>query len=599
MKKIKDFAYASAMLLAGTMAFTACSSSDDVADDATVNPTYNGESVKTQFVINIPRAASTRMTAATAQVPTGEQTTSDVFRGMDNIYLIPVTTSGVSSTNTETDDPIDGKDTYSRIISLPEIAKGGWSTSTDGIDTEVGNTKVYKDIDIDVNTNHFLFYAHAKDDASNTDSKYNGVLQTNLTNTAATADVTFNLKQICKSSEDLSSEKTKYAAYLNAVATSFALIRSSLVDTLKMLTCGSSNAILETMQRFYDANKGAEAVATAIEQESNNDLTYKISISKDGDLSWSGPTSVFPGEFNLPDGAVPLTYSNNKFSYADNFGLGDNNIAVSSICYPSSLNYFVSTALKANDNETVNFPKSDDWENSEYVWSGWDGYVKEKTRTIALQKPINYGVALLNTTVKCEDDKKVLADNGADSRFSTYSGVTQYVKIPEEGFKVTGILVGGQPVKLGWDMKPASSTTYDETVYDSECTDIYAKAGTYSDPIYTILLDNYNSVSTASKDVNVALELENNSESEFFGHDGLIQKKQKFYLIGKLTFDSNTSTTYPSVFMQDYTTKATFTIESLKNAYSCIPDLRASALRLGLHVDLTWQTGLTYDITIE
>ena len=53
------------------------------------------------------------------------------------------------------------------------------------------------------------------------------------------------------------------------------------------------------------------------------------------------------------------------------------------------------------------------------------------------------------------------------------------------------------------------------------------------------------------------------------------------------------------VFIQDYTTTADFTINSLKNAYVTIPDLRASKLQLGLSVDLSWRAGVTYDVTIE
>ena len=53
------------------------------------------------------------------------------------------------------------------------------------------------------------------------------------------------------------------------------------------------------------------------------------------------------------------------------------------------------------------------------------------------------------------------------------------------------------------------------------------------------------------------------------------------------------------VFIQDYTTTANFTINSLKNAYVTIPDLRASKLQLGLSVDLSWRAGLTYNVTIE
>ena len=51
--------------------------------------------------------------------------------------------------------------------------------------------------------------------------------------------------------------------------------------------------------------------------------------------------------------------------------------------------------------------------------------------------------------------------------------------------------------------------------------------------------------------------------------------------------------------MQDYTTVANLTIKSLKNAYSTVPDLRSIQLNLGLSVDLTWQSGLTFNVDIE
>ena len=52
------------------------------------------------------------------------------------------------------------------------------------------------------------------------------------------------------------------------------------------------------------------------------------------------------------------------------------------------------------------------------------------------------------------------------------------------------------------------------------------------------------------------------------------------------------------VFVQDFTTKADFTINTLKNAYVTLPDLRASLLQLGLSVDLKWQTGLTFEVSL-
>ena len=107
-----------------------------------------------------------------------------------------------------------------------------------------------------------------------------------------------------------------------------------------------------------------------------------------------------------------------------------------------------------------------------------------------------------------------------------------------------------------------------------------------------------------------------NGDEEFYGVDGKIGKNQKFYLVAELdpngttgvtnsiTWPEATKSNFPAtgitrVFIQDYTTSATFTINSLKNAYVTIPDLRASNLQLGLSVDLKWQSGLTFDVPID
>jgi hypothetical protein len=52
------------------------------------------------------------------------------------------------------------------------------------------------------------------------------------------------------------------------------------------------------------------------------------------------------------------------------------------------------------------------------------------------------------------------------------------------------------------------------------------------------------------------------------------------------------------VFLQDYTTTANLTITSLKNAYMTIPDLRSTKLQLGLAVDLSWKSGLTFNVEL-
>ena len=51
------------------------------------------------------------------------------------------------------------------------------------------------------------------------------------------------------------------------------------------------------------------------------------------------------------------------------------------------------------------------------------------------------------------------------------------------------------------------------------------------------------------------------------------------------------------IFIQDYKTVANFKIGefSLQYAYLTVPDLRSGSVTLGLSVDLSWTTGLTFD----
>ena len=201
----------------------------------------------------------------------------------------------------------------------------------------------------------------------------------------------------------------------------------------------------------------------------------------------------------------------------------------------------------------------------------------------------------------------------------------QTITVPTDGFPVTGILIGGQPESVNWQYISTSTqaTDYEYVAYDRDLTGIYAvKTGTPKSN-YTLVLDNYTGAPTGQPKVNVAVELVNTAE-DFYGKDGLIAKGQKFYLIATLDPSQGTAVKWPSydgsnttfdlkdsykdrypvqhgknrVFVQDFTTKANFTINTLKNAYVTLPDLRASLLQLGLSVDLQWQTGLTFDVPL-
>ena len=282
------------------------------------------------------------------------------------------------------------------------------------------------------------------------------------------------------------------------------------------------------------------------------------------------------------------------------------------LTYPSSIAYTANTAAKASTEifDTNEWPNTvENWDDTS-KWpssASWTGVVTASTRSVALVNNINYSVASLKTTVKCNASS--LEDNRA-AVFNDGNTLDQTITVPNDGFKVTGVLVGGQPNKVDWQFLDNNSAR-NAVIYDKELYGIVAKSDAESLPNYTLVFDSWKNNSTQD-DVLMAIELENNSNSDFYGVDGIILKGQKFYLVAKLAIDSGTgSITWPStdyrypqsntqrVFMQDYTTTAKLNIKSLKNAYSTIPDLRSIQLQLGLSVDLTWQTGLTYNVTIE
>ena len=216
-----------------------------------------------------------------------------------------------------------------------------------------------------------------------------------------------------------------------------------------------------------------------------------------------------------------------------------------------------------------------------------------------MRQNINYGVANLATTVKC--GAASLPDN-TDLTVTDPSEFAGTVTVPDAGFTVTGLLIGGQPTKVGFNFQPASNDAFDYTIYDNNLTNIVAKNGTASTTNYTIVLPNDKGRGVADQNpVNVAIELTNNSGVAFRGQDGIIPDGGKFYLVGQLEpkADALTGVANPAVFMSDYMTTMNLTIKSLKNAYNTIPDLRSTKLQLGLSVDLDWQAGLKFDVEIK
>lgn len=598
MKKLSSFFLMGTVALAGLGVMSSCSS-DDLGNDSTTNPGET-KAVKTQFALNIPRAnGGTRMSGDNAQA-------NKNFLGMEDIRMYSfnaVPAAGSTSTAT---------------FALANI---------EGI-TATASSKIYSDVSVPVGTTHFLFYAHAPQGTTDAKKFELGVL--NLTNpetdATATNDISATLATVKKN--DTASPKA-LLGILNGVAgvegwatATDGTELNKLYTKYTSAKAGSANSIRLTLQSLYNnlggivtgANVAHQTIAKAIRTKIAESFTATTATDGYVTLAYkaTGDVSKYPNNINLPDGAVQLSFdATNKFTYAATSSLtGIENLDASKVCFPASIYYFQSSnlAATAKELETNQWPTTTtNWTAATAPWlkdasnlaDGWTASVQPTTRSIAMRQNINYGVANLATTVKCgaaslpDNDKFTVTDP------SEFPGT---VAVPTEGFTVTGLLIGGQPTKVGFNFQPASNDAFDYTIYDNNLTGIVAKNGTASAVNYTIVLPNDKGrEATDQSKVNVAIELTNNSGVAFRGADGIIPAGGKFYLVGQLEpkADALTGVANPAVFMSDYMTTMNLTIKSLKNAYNTIPDLRSTKLQLGLSVDLVWKTGIQFDVEIN
>ena len=610
MKRFQLFSLASAMLLASATGFTSCSS--DSEDPLDGGSGVAGQVVKTQFVINIPYAGnesggnarvSTRMTADNTQ------NNNNNFLGLKDIEMFAYN-----------EVPSETNPTSTRTIRI----------GTRNASNSDNYRRIYSDIAIPVGTKYLILYARAPKtitgpNGSTTKTDFQAGRLTNpyekFTDEAKPklSELNFSLKTI-DPNDDFTTQGQAILDKLNEIANTTtsdgqkwsnignsptadnnAKILQSLYDKFISLTAGSANSV----NSFIDHLKGAI--------ESQGIETDMAKAIKDKCIKVSG---TFPRDLFLPDGVVRVKFdATNGFMFetatAGTTTTGSNLIDYKTVTYPSELAYFVSSPIKTSTTDkskVSDLPSYNDWlAGTANIWNGYDEMVKNNTLFVALQNPVQYGVACLKSSIKCASTS--LEDN-AKAKIGSESNNT--ITVDDKSFPITGILIGGQPAGVKWDFEPASTTKpadFKYTIYDKDMNgdiNFTAKAAeTATLPYnYTLVLDNKDTSDGATQsNVNVVIELENNA-ADFYGADGLIPKGSKFYLAGTLDLKATNGVTKPNdsnvdhVFVKDHTTVANFTIKDLKKAYNCIPDLRTSKINVGLAVDLSWKEGITFNVEI-
>lgn len=618
MRKLNKFALMGAIALTGTAGFTACSSDDVLGENG---PSISsGETVKTQFTISVPNvsAQGSRVGADIAQQ--GDPVT---FRGLQNMRLVPIAYATTPPQEGRLDATMgDQKTAYNPIV-LPAMATG------DLKDAGTDRYKVYNDVDIPTGINAFVFYGEAAE-GDETSDVVNGALDPSYVDdgwntTGQVNSLKFRLRPIFTGSAE--SDENSLVTMLNAIVTAFGTpkadgVLEGLLNNFKKMTAGSSNNILLACEQLYntlsdtgvnfdtDDNTLVNAVKTALEGYFN-----KTGDSAPYTLSWKTDPN-FPGKYNLPDGAVQLTYADNSFAYTDNVNYTPETevtgqlrgVALGDYVYPASLYYWVPTTIRISDHSVLsNISSPTNWESILDNYETGDSYtptnVSITTQSVSLYYPIQYAVAsfIVNAYFKGE-----IEDGGG-----------KVVTIPTEGMKLTGILIGGQKT-VGWDFRqPATDFTGNDnkeyTIYDASqvvkdgegsITTNWIPVKTSSTgitPAYSLALETKRATDADPEKVRFALEFINNTTEEFVGRDGIVPVGGKFYLVGELESETTADggDAHVKVFEQDHKTMANVSITSLKNAYNCIPDLRSPRLELGLSVNLKWEDGLVANVTID
>lgn len=610
MKKVKFFGLAGFILLASGAGFSSCSSD---SADPTGGTGVAGQVVKTQFYLNIPYAGNEKggnARVSTRMSDVNTQHTSDMvanFLGLVDIEMFAFSetpSSGVTSTRT--------------------IRIGNNTGDNDNYHWR----RLYSDIAIPIGTTNMVLYTRASKKINSTSSANKTKFQAgSLTNPYTTftdeakptlSELKFNLETI-HSANDFTEQGSTILNKLNAIAQTKATVGGtdiewSKIDEASTGTPEEREILKKLYTNFVTLTAGSEKsviraikdLKAAVETQQLADFRELTDAIKDKCTTTELNTG-FPRNIYLPDGAAVLSFNSDSktFTYEEiitGVTTGSNLVDHTKITYPSELAYFVSSPVKtsATLSELNQLPDYNAWLGKTADWTSYGEVVKSNTTLVVLKEPVQYGVACLESKIRCATAS--LEDNAKQ----IIKSANNFLTVPEEGIPVTGILVGGQPQGVEWNFEPASNEKFDHTIYDQNMNNgIAAKTTNYTNSNYTLVLDNKNSSTTnaAQSKVYVTVELENNM-GDFYGAKGLIPKGSKFYLVGVLnpnetnTNIANKPEGIDRVFVKDHTTVANFTINDLKKAYNHIPDMRTSKINVGLAVDLSWQEGITFNVDL-
>ena len=483
------------------------------------------------------------------------QDDGQAFRGLKSLQVIPFATTNGGAV-TSTDDPL--------------------------LSTALGNDAnrvsdlfyYYLSCNLMIGVNRVLVYAQAADVAGKTALAQNGKLETTLVNRMSPSDISFSLSQI-RNTFDIHSDAQALANYMTAIAKTDGWSTTS-DSQLKALYLQFIQADTQSTGLMAGSATNVKAYVAALKkqlQSIGGELSGEIIANIDKDVTIKSNT--YPASIGLPDGAAALKWNNTKFSVRTQTTTIDNINAINRYAYPAELWYYANSSISTS---------ADEIDKSSYAGKTWneilftlytDGKsVMPRTRSVAVEQPVQYGVGRLQMTLTD------IAATLKDAKGQIFQG-------SNSDLKLTGVIIGGQHT-VGFDFKPKQPQS------DVDACFIYDKEVGTTGTVNTLVLQSYD-----NEKVPVVLEFTNNSECQFTGKDGIIYPGTKFYLIGQLDPADKGAENYAGrVFTQDYTTKVSMKVTSLANAYSCMPDLLAPRLEIGVEVTTDWIQSTTTNVML-
>ena len=521
------------------MLLLSCTAGDDVSQQ------YGQQS--TELLLSVGKTEN-----LTRQASDVIQDEGQAFRGLKGLLAIPFATDGSAVTTSD----------------VPLLS------TTAGADVNRVNQLYYYYMPCNLmqGTNRMLVYGQADDVTGKTSLAQNGKLETILNNRMSPADISFSLSSI-RNTYDIHSDAQALADYLTTIANTPGWSNSTN-GALKALYHQFTHTDSHGSGQMAGSATNVKAYVKALKDilaDNTDELSVAIK-NNIGDIdNIACLNSGYPSaSLGLPDGAAALKWNNTAFSVRTQTTTIDNINGIIRYTYPAELWYFVDSDIHTSNNG-VSKESYDGmtWEQILNTLYADGNSVMPSTQGVAVGQPLQYGVGRLQMTLT------EIATSLQDAKGQDFVG-------SNANQTLTGIIIGGQHT-VGFDFKPR------EPESDVDARFIYdTQVGTADNDgkwtVNTLVLQSYD-----DEKVPVVLEFQNNTESQFAGKDGIIYPGTKFYLIAQLDPADKGEGKYAGrVFTQDYTTKVSMKVTSLANAYSCMPDLLAPRLEIGVEVTTDW-----------